>query len=59
MKVLKIPMTVEIKWIKENCRRGWSEPTGHREWLREYYQSGAADFVSLPHISSENKTENW
>ncbi|XP_029155971.1 MORN repeat-containing protein 5-like isoform X1 [Nylanderia fulva] len=58
-KVLKIPTTAEIKWIKKNCRRSWSEPTGHQEWLREYWQSGAADFATLPHISSEDETENW
>lgn len=59
MKILKIPTTVESKWIKQNCRKGWSEPTGHREWLREYWRSGAANFATLPHISSEDETENW
>lgn len=58
MKILNIPKTIESKWIKQNCRKGWSEPTGHREWLREYWQSGAADFATLPHISSD-ETENW
>lgn len=59
MKTLKIPTTAESNWIKQNCRKGWSEPTGHREWLFEYWQSGAADFAMLPHISPEGETENW
>ncbi|XP_012535875.1 MORN repeat-containing protein 5-like [Monomorium pharaonis] len=55
-KILKIPTTEEIAWIKQNCRKSWSEPTGHREWLLEYWHSGAADFATLP---PTNEAENW
>ncbi|XP_025988470.1 MORN repeat-containing protein 5 [Solenopsis invicta] len=55
-KILKIPTATEIEWIKQNCRKGWSEPVGHREWFNEYWHSGAADFATLP---PDDETENW
>ncbi|XP_071566830.1 MORN repeat-containing protein 5 isoform X1 [Temnothorax nylanderi] len=58
-KILQIPTATESAWIKKNCRKGWSEPTGHQEWLREYWQSGAADFATLPHVSQDDEAENW
>ncbi|XP_077257784.1 MORN repeat-containing protein 5 isoform X3 [Temnothorax americanus] len=57
--ILQIPTATESAWIKKNCRKGWSEPTGHQEWLREYWQSGAADFATLPHVSQDDEAENW
>ncbi|XP_018053059.1 PREDICTED: MORN repeat-containing protein 5-like [Atta colombica] len=56
-KVLKIPTAIESAWIKNNCRKGWSEPTGHREWLHEYWQS--ADFATLSRVSQDNDAGIW
>ncbi|XP_020288448.1 MORN repeat-containing protein 5-like isoform X2 [Pseudomyrmex gracilis] len=55
-KILEIPTTEESTWIRENCRKGWTEPTGYREWLHEYWHSGAAEFETL---LPEDETENW
>ncbi|XP_032688925.1 MORN repeat-containing protein 5 isoform X2 [Odontomachus brunneus] len=58
-KVLHIPTMAESVWIKEHCRKGWSAPIGHKAWLYEYFQSGAADFASLPQVPPEDNTKNW
>ncbi|KAG5331419.1 MORN5 protein, partial [Acromyrmex heyeri] len=58
-KVLKIPTTIESAWIENNCRKGWTEPTGHQPWLHEYWQSGTADFATLPHVSQDDEAEIW
>ena len=55
--MLKIPTAIESAWIKNNCRKGWSEPTGHREWLHEYWQS--ADFATLSRVSQDNDAGIW
>ncbi|XP_014482285.1 PREDICTED: MORN repeat-containing protein 5-like [Dinoponera quadriceps] len=55
-KILSIPTTIESIWIMEYCRKDWSAPIGHHWWFYEYFQSGAADFATLP---PEDETENW
>ncbi|XP_018341400.1 PREDICTED: MORN repeat-containing protein 5-like [Trachymyrmex septentrionalis] len=57
IKVIKIPTATESAWIENNCRKGWSEPTGHQEWLHEYWQSGTADFATLSHVSEDEEEE--
>ncbi|XP_018401114.1 PREDICTED: MORN repeat-containing protein 5 [Cyphomyrmex costatus] len=56
-KIVKIPTATESVWIKENCRKGWSEPIGYQEWLHEYWQSGAADFSR--HVSPNDEAGIW
>ncbi|KYQ53969.1 MORN repeat-containing protein 5 [Trachymyrmex zeteki] len=57
--MLKIPTAIESAWIKKNCRKGWSEPTSHQEWLHEYWYSGTADFATLPRVSQDDEAGIW
>ncbi|XP_023313082.1 MORN repeat-containing protein 5-like [Anoplophora glabripennis] len=37
---VSIPTEDKIKWIKENCRKAWDEPTGYRPDLYENWNAG-------------------
>ncbi|XP_076631957.1 MORN repeat-containing protein 5 [Colletes latitarsis] len=46
-KVLEIPTASMVRWIKNNCRKGWDQPTGHREDLYENWFSKKIDSEAL------------
>ncbi|XP_076395341.1 MORN repeat-containing protein 5 [Megachile rotundata] len=60
-KVLLIPNTAFIRWIKSNCRKAWSEPTGHREHLYENWYSSNFDAATLSKLLpfSNNSSDFW
>ncbi|CAL7938082.1 unnamed protein product [Xylocopa violacea] len=42
-KIIEIPSTKFAKWIKTNCQKAWTEPTGHRKELYENWFSPTFD----------------
>ncbi|XP_076240977.1 MORN repeat-containing protein 5 [Calliopsis andreniformis] len=61
-KVLEIPTVAMAQWIEKNCRKGWTEPTGHREDLYENWFPKDADAPIFPPTLlpfSNDSSECW
>ncbi|KAG7201013.1 hypothetical protein KM043_003366 [Ampulex compressa] len=62
-KVLRIPTAVQAEWIKRNCRKGWTEPSGHiphlyENWFPKVQQSRISAAVGVSLIP-KGFSENW
>ncbi|XP_076295055.1 MORN repeat-containing protein 5 isoform X2 [Lasioglossum baleicum] len=63
-KVVKIPTTKMARWIKDNCRKAWTEPTGHRPDLHECWFPQGPDDPNVHLLSSllpfsKCSSESW
>ncbi|XP_031842598.1 MORN repeat-containing protein 5 [Nomia melanderi] len=62
-KILEIPTARIARWIVNNCRKGWTEPTGHRRSLYERWipRENHVHVSPLPPLQSLPKScfESW
>ncbi|XP_017765271.1 PREDICTED: MORN repeat-containing protein 5 isoform X2 [Eufriesea mexicana] len=61
MKILEIPTTNLTNWIRKNCQKAWSEPTGNRKDLYENWFSYKFDMEILSTLLpfSNHSFESW